>query len=516
MIQGLGVKLATKLIKNVLVVVEPHYSGDYLERIQHVPCYKPSWLEECFEKGQFVPPTNKHLWNDKTFGGPKVPEPSPDYAELPPAPKDVEQEIQEKRVSRAKVTAAAGRPKRGNAAKGAAAEPPPPAPTAQEELSGASNVEAELFSEETTGTEGELAPEAEGNGVEEVQFEDQLNEDDLKDADAIVNPAPKKRGRGARGGGAVKRASAVRRQLAEAAAARASTTESEDGDNLVRAPVAEEARPVEIRPLQREVFLRFGTTMPTWPEDLQFYRQPPRPVRGHRHRVTGGNHRPVFPDELLTSPRYEGRHVNHTRFSPAEDAAMLIWMVRAWPLIEEDNPDRPMNPTGLRSFQSPCLWHWAQQHALTSRGWETMKSRERMVLRSYFNGSTPLPDNIYAILKETPYFVYEGQYITMYNRTAVLNANAESANNPDKQVLIDRLLEMPPAVPVRRRRRSGPEAFELHPLEQDIRDNSMDTSDVFNASSSDMMDANKNNDELEDSDALAEPGPKRRKLTEDS
>ena len=205
-------------------------------------------------------------------------------------------------------------------------------------------------------------------------------------------------------------------------------------------PKASLRAPTEpIRKLEYEVFVRFGTTMPRWAEDSRSIVVPPdgsaRPARRNH------NQRPLFPAQLLSAPRADTPLARHMRFTPQEDAAMLIWMIRAFTLFGDEKG------FGLTSFQSPCLWHWAEQHRLTLRGWESMKSRARIVLCHYIHGTSPLPEDVFECLRDNDYFTFDGTRLAGFDRRRVEADNEASFNAPQSQQNLAKLPPPPPAVP---------------------------------------------------------------------
>lgn len=233
------------------------------------------------------------------------------------------------------------------------------------------------------------------------------------------------------------------------------------------------------RQLTHELFLRYGSKMPRWPEDRltngSTIRPTPRPPRPASAPSTAndndenaspsapasqasttapstpnsrrGPERLPFPPELLNVPRCNvGGNGPNSRFRPEEDAALLIWMIRIFPLFHR---------LGLATFQSPCIWHWAQQAHITSRSWESMKSRARQVLQLQITGSRPLDEDVYQQLKDNGYFVFSGHKLVHYNRAAVERDNDRSKANPTNPDLIQELGELPDAVPTRKGKRPG-------------------------------------------------------------
>lgn len=209
--------------------------------------------------------------------------------------------------------------------------------------------------------------------------------------------------------------------------------------------------------LAYEVFMRYGTKMPLWPEDEM---RPPVPRnkgasikdRANASRSTplqprrAGAPRPKFPTQLLSVPRCTYNVEPNARYHPEEDSTLLIWMIRAFPLFNSS--------VGVTSYQSPCLWHWAQQmHLLTQRTWESMKSRARQVLVKYITGAQDVPDDLFDLIGEHEYFTFDGRKLTSFNRLAVDRDNEASKNQPDAQQLLSELDDPPPAVPTRKGKR---------------------------------------------------------------
>lgn len=224
--------------------------------------------------------------------------------------------------------------------------------------------------------------------------------------------------------------------------------------------------PVERLPF--EVFLRYGSTMPVWPEDRTSClagkkadapapapreTRPTAPqetpsdaaiVAERRTRPWSGPKRPTFPLELLDVPQskfFFNGEKGQKRYRPEEDAALLVWMIRAYPLFGTE-PDY-----GLTSFMSPCLWHWAEQNSITNRSWESMKSRARNTLISYITGKTELPQDVWELLRKTSYFRFSGHNIVGFDRDRIDTDNYRSATMKDAAARFRNLKPAPEAVP---------------------------------------------------------------------
>lgn len=425
--------MGNQLSKDVHIVVEAHYSGQYVNNVRKHTCLKTSWLDECFEAGHYIAPTARHQWKDNKFGGLILPEPSLDYVELPVLVDSMRASTPKKSWRNPKSEkSAVATPKRGNNGR---LNHFTPAALASPQHGTIQNEYGDDLSEGANAPDSMDLPSGEKSEALEMEVGLQVDEsgeegeEDGEEADET--------------GDLVRNAAGDQLMLIPP-----TTTVSASGAESV------------IPKLLYEVMLRYDSSIPKmeiWPEDTAPYTTRPR-TRGNNDITRRGGlrsgSRPVFPDELLTVPRYQGDAIPHTRFRPEEDAAMLIWMVRALPLIG-------LPGFQLRTFQSPCLWHWAQQAEITQRDWQTMKSRERNVLRHYFSGAVPLPDAIYKLLKHVPYFIFEGQKLARYNRTAVEKANLESKNHPAKHTLIASLRPPPPTSTPGAKKRSGPELKDM-------------------------------------------------------
>ena len=232
-----------------------------------------------------------------------------------------------------------------------------------------------------------------------------------------------------------------------------------------------------IHRLQYEVFVRYGSKMPVWREDkrpnpLLPNRKPtvrPSTVAGANNNASAvsnsdnqapipiptrgraGPGRAPFPVQLLSVPRctLPATEIEvNARYKPEEDAAMLICMIRAFPLFRTTQ-------LGASTYQSPCLWHWAQQHRLINRTWESMKSRARQVLIAVITGEADIQEAVYHILKNNEYFIFEGYRLVSYNRKAVERDNERSRVNENNAELLRALAPAPDAVPVRKGKRGA-------------------------------------------------------------
>ena len=226
---------------------------------------------------------------------------------------------------------------------------------------------------------------------------------------------------------------------------------------------ANRATSLEVPRLAYEVFMRYGTKMPLWPEDDPSRVAPRRGLSINAKRAAAvapsepprraGAPRPKFPAQLLNVPCCNTILERNARFRPEEDATLLIWMIRAFPLFT--------GAIGLTSYQSPCLWHWAQQaRLLPNRTWESMKSRARQVLVKYITGASDLPSDLFQLLEQNEYFTFEGLRLVSFNRQAVERDNEASKNHPDAQLYLDQLDPAPDAVPTRKGKRATPDNAE--------------------------------------------------------
>jgi hypothetical protein len=204
----------------------------------------------------------------------------------------------------------------------------------------------------------------------------------------------------------------------------------------------------EIAVLKKEIFPRFGSKMPLWPED--------------NPGGTGGGYsftRPPFPLELTNVQKATNHPSKRQPFTPEEDYIMINWMMRAFPLF--DTPTHRLG-FGLTSFQSPCLWHWAEQFKLTRRGWESMKTRSRLTLEPMIKGQAEIPHELLERMRENDLFVLDGNKLTAYNKELALQLNEDARSNPMVDLIINSLDPPPAAVPARKRRFAKPGANGIH------------------------------------------------------
>lgn len=258
---------------------------------------------------------------------------------------------------------------------------------------------------------------------------------------------------------------------------------TDDSDSIESLPPAygpkTKKRTLEAIPvLKYEVFIRYGKTMDLWPEDIEG-------ARLHRTRGPARQpRRPPFPAQLLSVPRSDVIPTPNMKFAPDEDAKMLIWMIRASSLFG------PEKGFGLTSHLSPCLWHWAEQHRLTRRGWDSMKSRARQELLPILWGKKELSETLLSLLIDAGYFVFKDSKISGYHRRRVDEDNEASARNPESARL---LRELPPPPPATSRKVV-----------------SADLNDDY-----DVVDIDQGEEDPVAFTDLEEPPPKRRKMAEE-
>ena len=197
-----------------------------------------------------------------------------------------------------------------------------------------------------------------------------------------------------------------------------------DGNGVAQAVPAAARQPrkrpddyIDLPPLlDSEYFIRrLEYQLPLWPEDLR-----KNFIPKNTERVDASD----CPLDLLDIPKVTTPVQRKEPYSPDEDCALLVWMVRGDPLYQVK--------------QGSLIWRWAEQYKLTPRNWESMKNRAKL-LRRMIDGIEPVSEALCNRLMNFPYFHVVGNRIQALNNRAINDHNLRSGGNPQSKLVYDDL-----------------------------------------------------------------------------